>query len=128
MNMSEIRKQLWQNPSYARKILISRTPNKKEQKMIEIIQKNNFPFKYVSDGKFIIEGKCPDFIDFDNKRIIEVFGNYWHTKKIRNAIETEEGRKQFFSKYGFDTFIVWENELNNEKEITNKIKGWIEKW
>ncbi len=123
--MSKARKQLWQDPAYARKILIYHKPNRQEQKMIEIIQKNKFPFSFVGDGKFVIEGKCPDFIDYDSKRIIEVFGNYWHIKKARNIVETEEGRKQFFAKHGFSTLVIWESELRNESQVTDKINGWI---
>jgi len=123
--MSEIRKQLWQNPEYARKILIHHKPNKQEQKMIEIIRENNFLFSYVGDGKFVIDGKCLDFINYNSKRIIEVFGNYWHTKKVRNTIETEQGRKQFFAEHGFNVLVIWESELRNESQVVDKIKGWL---
>jgi len=49
-------------------------------------------------------------------RSIELFGNYWH-----KAEEAEE-RKKIFAEYGFETLIIWENELKNEEAIIEKVK------
>lgn len=35
-------------------------------------------FTFVGDGKVIIGGKNPDFINEKNKKLIEVYGDYWH--------------------------------------------------
>ncbi len=97
-------------------------PNASERKLSEIIRDNNFPFVYVGDGKVVIERFCPDFID-DNgsKRIIEVFGDYWH--RLPEVMKRDEKRLETFRKYGFKTLVIWESELKNEEYVVNRIRG-----
>lgn len=116
----------WRNKEYREKqtkaILkgLFRRPTKPEQKLINLIQQYNLPFDYIGDGKIVINGFCPDFIDNDgSKRIIEVFGDYWH----RN--DSEEERKEVFAKYGFKTLIIWEHELKEPEKVAEKINGFI---
>lgn len=95
-------------------------PTKPEKKIINLIKKHSLPFKYVGDGDFILGGKNPDFVDTDgSKKVIEVFGDYWHEP------EEEQERKEHFSKYGFDTLVLWEHEINQStgKEIMAKMRG-----
>ena len=118
---SEISKRLWKDKNYKIKWLngmknkIMIFPSSLEIKFIEIIKKYNLPFKYVGDGYTFIGGKCPDFIDFKNKKIIEINGRYYH----RN--DKEEVRKNHFSKYGYKTIIIWEEELKDENKVIEKI-------
>jgi ribosomal protein L37AE/L43A/transcriptional regulator with XRE-family HTH domain len=106
-------------------------PNKEEQKLIHFFKKWNLPFKYVGDGTFKIDGKCPDFIWEDKKAIIEFFGELWH-KSI------DEGKRiQFFQKQGWNCLVVWGKEVgwwtlkrqyvNHpwEKQLYNKILRWL---
>jgi hypothetical protein len=52
-------------------------PNKLEKLLIELIDRNNLPFKYVGNWEFIVAGKCPDFLCTDGRKLlIELFGNY----------------------------------------------------
>lgn len=99
-------------------------PNKLEKKLIDIIEKNNLQFKYVGTGEFRLGNKSPDFLNINGKKqVIELFGNYWHGVRAR---ETGEDRIQHFKKYGFNTLIIWENELKNEQMIVEKIKNFAE--
>lgn len=111
-------------------------PNKKEKILIKIIQENNFPLKFVGDGSFIIANRNPDFISTDNgKKIIELFGEYWHNKEIRKRERTsikkaedyfdEMQRIDLFAQYGFETLILWENELKDIKKVEEKINKFI---
>lgn len=112
------------NPRYIKKRLNSliKKPNNKEQILIDVINKNKLPYKYVGDGKIIIGTKNPDFLHYTDNKIIELFGDYWHTSKARCYEETERGRIKFFKKHGFDTLIIWEKELNNLHLVLKKIK------
>ena len=97
-----------------------RRPNKLEQKLIGLIQENNLPFKYVGNWQFVLGGKCPDFLNINGrKQLIELFGNYWHTLKAR---ETVEQRIDHFRQFGFDTLIIWQDELANESEVASRIR------
>ncbi len=47
--------------------------------MISVIEKFDLPYKYVGDGELEISGLFPDFVhERGEKKIIEVFGRYWH--------------------------------------------------
>lgn len=120
--ISEAHKRLLQNDEYAKQRIkhFFIKPNKPEKIMIELIQNNNLPFIYVGNGKFWINGFNPDFIDYDNKKIIEIFGNYWHNTK-RAKIRDKE-RLDIYSKNGYETIIIWENETKNPDLVLEKIK------
>lgn len=103
-------------------------PTCPEQRIINIIEKYNLPFKYVGDGSFILHNLNPDFIRDDNKKqIIEIFGIAFHTSDIREIKwnRTEFGRKAIFSQLGYDTLILWDTQIKNmaDEEIAKKIKS-----
>lgn len=91
--------------------------NKIETKLKYILD-DLFPneYKYTGDGSIIIEGKMPDFININGqKKIIELFGNYWHKK------EDEMIRMEYFNKYGYETLIIWEDEIKNLEAVKTKL-------
>lgn len=100
-------------------------PNKPEAvilNMLDIVAPNQWAF--VGDGRLIISGKNPDFANLNGKKqIIECFGQYWHGKRARCYEETEEGRIALFKEYGYDTLVIWDNELRNPEQVMAKIKS-----
>ena len=135
--MSIVHKRLWQNSEYARKQLGAMftgrgvSPNKLERRLRNGLNKM-FPneYKYVGNGKFWIHGRSPDFININGqKKIIELFGDYWHGKKYRQLTfndnssnkEHEQQRINHFAKYGYKTLIIWEHELKNIKQLKKKL-------
>lgn len=90
-----------------------RRPNNFEYKFIEIIRKNNLPFNYVGNGELWINGKNPDFVHNNEKILIELLGDFWHTKEEVNE------RIEHFKKSGFRTVTIWEHEI--KKLDDNKI-------
>jgi G:T-mismatch repair DNA endonuclease (very short patch repair protein) len=95
-------------------------PNKVERRLIELIDRNALPFKYVGNWEFMVAGKCPDFVSTDGRKLlIELFGNYWHTVKAR---ETVKERVERFRKHGFETLVLWEKEMDDERLIADKIR------
>jgi len=97
-------------------------PNKKElqlQNILDEIQPDEWIF--VGDGKVIIEGFCPDFINNNGKKlIIELFGNYWHT--LSGSEETDKRRLVAYTKMGYKTLIIWEKELKEPNKVKTKIE------
>lgn len=92
-------------------------PNKAELKLDQLLN-NLLPneYKFVGDGQVIIAGKCPDFININGKKeLIELYGRYWH----RN--DDPQERIDLFKQFGYNTLVIWDNELKNEKELKNKI-------
>lgn len=109
-----------------RKIIKARhaRPNKPETKLIEIIDKNNLPFKYVGNGEAIIEGKNPDFIHTEGeKKVIELFGIYWHSPiygRVRPTT-TYDAVKKHYAENGYKSLIIWDTELINPEAVLSKI-------
>ncbi len=120
-------KKYWLNPESKEKlikrnyILLHSEPNKTETKLNDILndlQPNEW--KYVGNGQIIINGKCPDFININGKKlIIELFGNYWH--KGQNP----QDRMDCFSPFGYKSLIIWENELKELNSLKIKINNFI---
>ena len=101
-------------------------PNKPEKLFNKLL--NRFlPNEYKINVKaniMILGRKIPDFININGqKKIIELYGDYWHSKdRIHCYEDTEKGRIKYFKKYGYKTLIIWEHELKNLKKVENKIK------
>jgi predicted DNA-binding protein YlxM (UPF0122 family) len=105
-----------------------RYPNVPELKMFYILQKiaPNL-WEYTGDGNRIIDGLCPDFICESKKKIIEIFGDYWHDSKKRklNWRKTQPGRESTFNKHGYDLLVVWEHELEDISKTIDKTLTFI---
>ena len=110
----------WQNPNFVKAQMKARQvkPNKAEFRLEQILNKYSpNQWKYVGDGQVVIGGKVPDFLNVNGqKKLIELFGNYWHRG------EDPERKPNYYKKYGFDTLVIWEWELNNEETLASKIK------
>ena len=125
--ISEAKLKQWQNPEYAKKHsrAFNIEPNIPERRLRNGLNKM-FPgeYKFVGDGKIWIVGKNPDFININGqKKIIELFGDYWHSKKKTGRTKKREERQRInhFAKYGFRTLIVWEKELKNIRRLKKKL-------
>jgi very-short-patch-repair endonuclease len=139
---SKATKKLWENPEYRerkRKQLKQRwsnedyreyqikamrkfiRPNKSENKLLLILSElcpNEW--KYVGNGDFIINGKNPDFVNVNGKKlIIELFGDYWHKGQDPND------RIEIFKPFGFDTLVIWEKELKEIEILKAKIRNFM---
>ncbi|MDD5649167.1 MAG: NUMOD3 domain-containing DNA-binding protein [Candidatus Nanoarchaeia archaeon] len=113
------------NPDTIKKWIKSNNlkPNKSELKLFEILQKFNIEFLLNTRAEYlIIEGKIPDFINLKKKRIIELYGDYWHRNDTKEKIEK---RVNLFKKSGYNTLIVWENELKNINELKIKLNNYV---
>lgn len=118
------------NPEFQKKRLagLIKRPTKPELRLKQIIEENNLPFRYVGNGGFLIGRANPDFVSTDDsKRIIEVFGDYWHTLETLSPISTETGRVRIFSEFGYKTLILWESKLKmmSDVEVAVSIKNWM---
>lgn len=119
-------KRRWANPEYANRVgkkafrALFLYPNKPETVLIKLLklEKNNL-FKYTGDGKKFIGRFCPDFIDEKNKKIIELYGDYWHKKP--EAILRDKRRAITYKEHGYKLLIIWEHELKHISRIKNKI-------
>jgi hypothetical protein len=108
-------KKNFQDPKYCRKLAKSCAlkPNGAEWKL-GLMLEELFPneYKFVGDSQFWLGGKNPDFMNVNGqKKLIELYGDYWH------AGDDPQDRVDFFKQYGFDTLVVWENELQSKRKL-----------
>lgn len=96
-------------------------PNKPEKLLTKLLNKwLKGEYKFVGDGKVIIDRYCPDFINVNGqKKIIEHFGNYWHNRP--EVIKRDKRRLVVYKKYGYSTLIIWERELKDLNKLKKKI-------
>ena len=118
-------KALWKDENYIKKIQASYhcKPNKPEKIILNILNKD-YPgeWKYTGDFSFIINGKSPDFVNCNGKKlIIEMFGDYWHKG------EDPQDRANIFKPFGYETLVIWESELKNINNVTLRIHNFMER-
>lgn len=92
-------------------------PNKSETKLGDLLNKL-YPneWKFVGDGQLIIGNKCPDFVNINGqKKIIELFGNYWHKG------EDPKDRIKVFKPFGYKTLVIWESELRDVPVLKRRL-------
>ncbi|KKK68643.1 hypothetical protein LCGC14_2941990, partial [marine sediment metagenome] len=128
-NHSNYMKKKWREEEHIKKMIkaFKLKPNKAEKVLINSIKNHNLHYKYVGDFSFWIDGKNPDFINHNGeKKVIEIFGDFWHTspKKIgKKTVEEHcEERINHFKRNGFSTLIIWEKELENPVKVIEKIR------
>ena len=127
----EAHRRNWRRNNYAtmRKMMMANNtkPNKPEKVVLSILNEL-FPneWAFTGDGQVIISGLNPDFINTNGKKlIIEVFGDYWHTQKLK-PYRINEGRIHTYAKYGYDTLIIWEHETKQPMILQEKILTFIQ--
>ena len=92
-------------------------PNKPESQLIELLERNSLPFKYVGGGEVWLGNRNPDFIGVNGKKqVIELLGIYWH------PLFDGADRIEHYKRYGFDCLVVWEDELADIPKLTTKVK------
>jgi hypothetical protein len=119
---SKEQKTRWSDPFFAERVVratfdaANKTPNGAERKLMQIIE-SVLPGEYtfVGDGTVLVGRRCPDYISSDHKKLIELFGDYWHRGK------NPQDRIDYFTRYGYKTLVVWESELDNMDLLRNRI-------
>ena len=103
-------------------------PTKPELELDNLLKSINLKYKYVGDHSCWIGGKNPDFINKENKKIIELFGEWWHGAKRtgKSKIESEKEIKDHYNKYGYNCLVIWEFDLSDSEFLKNKLKKFTE--
>jgi len=123
-NISKAIKKRWEdNPDKVAKDTrggLKVKPNKPEIVIINLLR-TKIPkhFCYVGNAKLFIRGFNPDFVDSRNKKIIELYGDYWHN--LSDWKERDIRRVKAYKKNGYKLLIIWEHELKDLKKVAQKI-------
>jgi len=114
--MSRKMKEKWNDSSFRKKCLLLQKPTKPEVFLTNFLDEVvTNKYNYVGDGQVWIAGKNPDFINGEEKKLIEFFGRFWHKE------EDEFSRLQHFKEQGYRTLIIWEEELQDLNSLKRKI-------
>lgn len=98
-------------------------PNKDERKLIRIFKENNIPLKFVGNGTFFIEGKNPDFVNVERKKVLEYDCVFWHESRPDGY---DEIRNEIYRRNGWDLFIITDGDLKGWRgNLIDKIKNWF---
>jgi len=128
----KVKQELYKDPEYKEKVVkavlagCKVKPNKKERLLNKTLQEL-LPNEYqlnVNTEVMILGSKIPDFVNINGqKKIIELFGDYWHGKRRtgRTKEREEQRRIDHFSKYGYQTLIIWERELKDISKVASRI-------
>lgn len=80
-------------------------------------------WEYVGDGKFHLQTKkqcrIPDFINRKKKKIIEVYGDYWHRGENPNDKISE------YNAVGWECIVIWESEIMRDDFNIGRIKYFL---
>ena len=91
-------------------------PNNGEKLMIDFFKANDIPLVYCGNGDFILDGKIPDFVNYEKKVVVEYNGRFWHSKNEWNdAYDDSEERKAFFESRGYTLYVIWDDEFESKK-------------
>ena len=110
---------LWSETSYRAKQAKANNlhPNQSEKKLADILDVL-FPdeWKFVGNWEVVIARKNPDFININGqKKIIELYSSHWHEG------DNPQDRIDVFKPYGYQTLVVWGNELKNTARLSNTL-------
>lgn len=138
---SETMTMLWQSAEFRERLIVAakrrwntetekrllqasfRGPTQAEQVLIELIENNQLPYKYVGDGSLLVGVKNPDFVNTRGEpKVIELFGHYWHDNPGTLWHRTAEGCLKIYSQYGYQCLIIWERELAALAMVVKKIR------
>ena len=120
---SKSHKENFKNPEFCKEFgkRFQVKPNNPETILIKLLGSG---YKYVGNYQVWINGKNPDFINEENKKIIEFFGDYWHdienTGKSKRIHINE--RKKHFEKEGYKVLIIQQKDLKNIENLKKKIQ------
>lgn len=102
-------------------------PNKPEKSIIKIIDSEKIDLEYVGDGSYWIRREKnsfnPDFVNRKEKKIVELFGIYWHT--LPKSIVKDKERLKTYNLQGYTTLVIWDYELEEIPSVALKIKNFM---
>jgi len=129
--ISNTSKDRWANKDWKDKQIklilegLMKRPTSYEQKISNLCFKYNLPFIYKGDGSFLINFKNPDFVNENDKVVIEVFYSWFKIRDYGSVENYKQFCKDKYKPAGWKVIFIDELDLKNEnwEEVClNKIK------
>lgn len=90
------------------------SPNKAELLLFNHINGTHPTYTLNVSGE-VIAGFVPDYVDHNQKKVIELFGERWHPKS------DEERKVGRYAEHGWQCLVIWWKELKDEEALLAKI-------
>jgi very-short-patch-repair endonuclease len=86
--------------------------------LLDLIKENKLPYRFTGTIKNCkrVANKIPDFTHKKEKKLIELFGEYWHPRS------DEEKRIKHFKEHGYSCLVIWCAELRYPNKVLEKIR------
>ena len=104
---------------------LMKRPTSFEQKISDLCFKYNLPFIYKGNGGFLINFKNPDFVNEQDRVVIEVFYSYFKIRDYGSVENYKDFCKKKYESAGWKVIFIDEIDLkgdNWEKVCLDKIK------
>lgn len=118
----------WYNDEEYRKKVITnavkgllKRPTSYEKKIAELCIENSLPFIYTGNGTFLINFKNPDFVNFKDRVVIEVFYSWFKIRDYGSVENYKEFCRKKYNPKGWKVIFIDENEIDNKELCLNKI-------
>lgn len=120
--ISKLTKERWKDPIYKDRVVRataranSITIGSKLEDYVKEVLNKLYSNHWVHNNKQtfkVISGKIPDFYHVSLPVVIEINGDYWHSKKM-TGVDTdihEQQQIEHYKKYGYDCIVFWEFEV-----------------
>jgi len=96
-------------------------PSMLELKMIDIVNRNKLPYRFVGNGDVLVGTKRPDFIRTDGRKIaLEVFYKKHKKWKFIDVKKWEANRRAYFARRGW-RIMFFDNSQVNESNVLRKL-------
>lgn len=92
---------------------------KPEQLVYKLLKQMGYSYRWTGGGQGRVERFVPDFMHRRFKRIVEVYGNYWHGEHNRLK---DASRIRTLKREGYKVLVIRQPELKNEGRLMGKIK------
>jgi len=114
----------WKNSEYRKRVLGYKGMSGVEKTVLAIINRNKLPYRFVGNGDFLIERKCPDFVNTNGEKVaVEVFCKTHKDHFSKGGFEGwKKDRLKTFGKYGWQIVFIEGSELN-EQIVLSVLKG-----
>jgi hypothetical protein len=101
---------------YIAAMLNRKSPNKAELALLSVVRR--YGFKFVGNGMLMFGTRNPDFANTKRKKVIELFGDYWHgpEKTGRSRAQEVFSRVDHYAQFGYSCLVVWYSELGTVEQ------------
>lgn len=119
-HLSKQLKEKWKQDDFKQKVFSGWQADKTnlEEEAESIIKELDLDFEFVGDFSYNIGTKCPDFINEEEKEVIEVYNVYLKKQNLDldSISEYKEPRRQYFNERGWEVHFIPAKTLREDLE------------